>query len=148
MNVIFDLDGTLANAEHRVHFIRQEPRDWDGYHAACPLDTPKWPIIELATNLIRRGNNLEIWTGRREIVRPQTEAWLAKHGLSYFHGKRILMRPTNDFREDTVLKGEWLDKALLGGCFKPDLVIEDRDRMIRMWRSRGIMALQCEEGLY
>lgn len=147
MNVVFDLDGTLANAEHRVHHIRKEPRDWDAYHAACPFDTPKWPLIELATNLIRRGNTLEIWTGRREVVRSQTEQWLSQYGLGYFHGGKILMRPTGDFREDTVLKAEWLEQAIKDG-FKPDLIIEDRARMIQMWRSKGIMALQCEDGNY
>jgi hypothetical protein len=147
VNVIFDLDGTLADCEHRIPLIRgTEKPDWDKFHEQCVLDKPIWPVIELATNLNRRGNNLEIWTGRSEVVRKQTEEWLAQHGLAYFHGTRILMRPKGDTREDVLLKGEWLDEALEFGFFKPNLVIEDRTRMIKFWRSRGITALQCAEG--
>ena len=42
--VIFDLDGTLANADHRQYLIERTPKDWDAYFAClCPKDAPNWP---------------------------------------------------------------------------------------------------------
>lgn len=46
--VIFDLDGTLCDITHRLHFIEGDNKDWDGFYKACPADIPKPAIIELA----------------------------------------------------------------------------------------------------
>ena len=46
--VIFDLDGTLADIDHRLHFIQNGNKQWDEFYAACPNDGPKPAIIELA----------------------------------------------------------------------------------------------------
>lgn len=35
MIYIFDLDGTVADLTHRLHFITGETKDWDGFHGAC-----------------------------------------------------------------------------------------------------------------
>ena len=29
VDIIFDIDGTLMDVEHRVHFLQQEPKDWE-----------------------------------------------------------------------------------------------------------------------
>ena len=38
--IIFDLDGTLALIEHRVHHITAETPDWQAFYAACVDDLP------------------------------------------------------------------------------------------------------------
>ena len=43
--VIFDLDGTLANADHRQYLIDRTPKDWDAYFALSVADAPNWPVI-------------------------------------------------------------------------------------------------------
>lgn len=146
MNVVFDLDGTLADCRHRNYLVHGvEKPDWYAYYQLCGLDTPIWPVVELATNLIRRGNRIEIWTGRSAIVRADTEDWLNGCGLGALRGAKLLMRPEGDYRPDTELKARWLATARESG-FVPDLIIEDRTRMIDFWRSQGIVALQCAEG--
>lgn len=142
MHVVFDLDGTLADCAHRNHLVHGvEKPDWDMYYNQCGLDGPIWPVIELATNLIKRGNIVEIWTGRSEIARTDTEYWLNAAGLVALTGRRLKMRPVGDHRQDVDLKAEWLAEGWI-----PDIVIEDRKRMIDFWRSKGIVALQCAEG--
>ena len=37
--IIFDLDGTLCNCEHRVHFMREHPKRRDEFHSACIFDS-------------------------------------------------------------------------------------------------------------
>jgi len=35
MNVyVFDLDGTLANIDHRLHFIKTKPKNWPAFFEA------------------------------------------------------------------------------------------------------------------
>ena len=42
---IFDLDGTLALIEHRLHFIQGPEKDWRGFFAAVGDDKPNLPVI-------------------------------------------------------------------------------------------------------
>jgi len=43
--VIFDVDGTLANCEHRMHWIRHRPKNWAAFNRAMPYDTPIQDMI-------------------------------------------------------------------------------------------------------
>jgi len=38
MNIIFDIDGTLADCTHRLHFIQGETKDWEAFFAAAKYD--------------------------------------------------------------------------------------------------------------
>jgi hydroxymethylpyrimidine pyrophosphatase-like HAD family hydrolase len=29
--VVFDIDGTLADNEHRVHYLHNHPKNWDAF---------------------------------------------------------------------------------------------------------------------
>lgn len=31
--IIFDIDGTLANLDHRLRHILKEPKDWDAFYS-------------------------------------------------------------------------------------------------------------------
>jgi len=77
--IIFDLDGTLADITHRLHFIQKEPKDWDGFFAACVADKPIAHTIEIMNILMNR-DRVEIWTGRSDIVREETIRWLDIYG--------------------------------------------------------------------
>jgi FMN phosphatase YigB (HAD superfamily) len=141
MLVIFDLDGTLALTEHRAHFLQQQPKDWRGFYAACDQDLPNVPIIETLHALWRVGHKIEIWSGRSDEVAGKTADWLR---ANYLWQIGIRMRAAGDHRPDTVLKAEWLDE--IGS--KPDLVFEDRDSMVAMYRSRGIVCCQVAPGAF
>jgi hypothetical protein len=107
---IFDLDGTLANMEHRVRFIRQPvcpncegesalpivgggctvcddtgldesfKADWRSFFAACIDDAPIESAIRTMRALQNGGAETWIWTGRSDEVKSQTVAWLKQHG--------------------------------------------------------------------
>ncbi len=55
------------------------------------------------------------------------------------------MRPEKDYRDDGTIKAELLDKILADG-WEPWLVVEDRQRVVDMWRARGLTCLQCAPG--
>lgn len=144
MFVVFDLDGTLANAEHRVHHLTGEVKDWRAFYSACDMDEPIAPIVATMTALIGAGHNCEIWTGRSMEVADETMHWLERHGLG---GIVVRMRATGDHQPDTTLKGGWLETALFADA-KPDLVFEDRASVVEMWRSYGIVCAQVAPGQF
>lgn len=138
MFVVFDLDGTLADVVHRLHHISNGRRDWDGFFDACDLDPPIVPVMDTFRALKAAGHHIEIWSGRSDRVRSKTEDWLARHGVE---PARLRMRVDGDHQPDDDLKESWLDP-----CQLPDLIFDDRQKVVDMWRRRGITCAQVAPG--
>lgn len=136
--VVFDLDGTLALTEHRVHHLSGARKNWRAFYAACDQDGLSHPIIQTLLALDAAGNEVEIWSGRSDEVQDKTTAWLEAHGLGHIP---IRTRKEGDHRADTVVRAEWLDEGRT-----PDLVFEDRASVVQMWRSRGITCAKVAPG--
>ena len=134
---IFDLDGTLANIDHRLHFIKQENKDWDGFFKACSADLPKHAVIQAAKALYQLGHPLWILSGRSTLVKNETTAWLKQHAIPY---DNLLMREVNDFTPDHELKRQWIVEYNL----KPRTlcIYEDRQKVVDMWREEGFDCFQ------
>ena len=146
MYYIFDLDGTLANISHRLHFIQQEKPDWDAFYNACDEDKPIENTIDLLKNLWVE-NRIIILSGRSDIVKDKTLNWIYKNIGARFY--ILYMRKAGDHRPDIEVKQEWLDEWLkhhtkeeIGGIF------EDRKQVVDMWRKNGITCYQVAEGDY
>lgn len=141
MFVVFDLDGTLTDAGHREHFVQRPKgqKDWESFHANGKDDPPKLAIVTTYLALTSAGHRIDIWTGRDEAYRAQTELWLGDHGIS---GATLRMRPTNDHTEDFKMKAGWYDAE----DNKPELVFEDRRRVVDMWRAKGVTCCQVAPG--
>lgn len=149
MFVIFDLDGTLADITHRLSYIdreackaRGERPNWDAFHHACVYDRPIKEMIALNQVLWLAGHRVEIWSGRSDMVYDQTVAWLQEHGVRYH---QLVMRMKGDHQPDNQLKESWLNTLLDLGT-KPDIVFDDRSRIVEMWRSHGIRCAQVAPG--
>lgn len=141
--IIFDIDGTLANADHRVHHIEARPRDWDAFFAAARDDPPHDEIVYLNNMLWADADNrILIVTGRPERERGDTVAWLEAHDIRYHD---IFFRPSGDRREDSDVKAEILE-TIARDFGTPYLVFEDRNRVVEMWRRKGIKCLQVAPG--
>lgn len=152
---IFDLDGTLALIEHRRHFVERDRKDqdWAGFYAACVDDKPNEPVIRVMESL-RRFADVWIFSGRSDEVRSQTVEWLVEHTSfassdfdSAFGTQDVLtMRAEGDYTADDVLKRQWLDDMLVEDRQRLVAAFDDRDRVVRMWRSAGVACLQVAEG--
>lgn len=140
--VIVDIDGTLANCDHRREFVTCTPKNWKEFNARMSDDTPHKEIDRLVRNLNHNGWKIVLCSGREAVYRDVTTAWLKKWCVP-FHA--LYMRAEKDYRGDDVVKSELLDKILADG-FKPWLAIDDRQRVVDMWRARGIVCLQCAAG--
>ena len=139
MLIIFDLDGTLANTDHRVHFLRGDRKNWRGFYAACDEDEPHQHIVAVFKAMVAAGHDVEIWSGRSDEVRDKTEAWLTKHRLG---GVPLRMRREHDYTPDDVLKRSWLAEC----SPRPGLIFDDRAKVVSMWRAEGIPCAQVAEG--
>src|SRR6266436_8545187 len=108
MIYIFDIDGTLADISHRLHFIQEKPADWRAFFAACPEDKPIAEVIEVAKAL-QPIHPIKLITGRSDEVEQETAQWINDQGI-YFSD--LLMRKSGDHREDSIVKAELLDSLL------------------------------------
>ena len=41
MFIIVDIDGTIADCSHRLHYIKGEKKDWNSFFKAAGKDKPK-----------------------------------------------------------------------------------------------------------
>ena len=162
MNIIFDLDGTLADCEHRLRFIKGSGRegsagkkDWVSFHEECVNDPPITPVVSVLEALWDQYHHIMIFSGRNESVRTKTLWWLAQYinpstlpdtmtheDRMRLWDTRLTMRPQNDRRPDHEMKEEWL----LALPKFPDLVFDDRASVVSMWRKHGIRCCQVAPG--
>lgn len=143
MFIVFDLDDTLANTDHRQHILEMEfPEEsdkWNAFFDACTGDSPMVGVIKLLDALAWfSAHRVEIWTGRSDRVREQTEAWLMYH-VQYFHKVELRMRKEGDYRHDIEIKQEWIDEF-----GKPDVVFDDRNKIVEWWRDMGVTCCQVK----
>lgn len=139
--VLCDLDGTLSDSEHRVHFVRGKNRDYESFFAAAGDDAPMWPVITLVRALAQQGHEIHILTGRRDDTREVTEQWLEKHEVPHH---RLVMRPYDDRTPDHLLKRRWFQQEYDSASVL--LALEDRSRVVSMYRELGVTCLQVAEG--
>jgi hypothetical protein len=142
--VVFDLDGTLALNEHRVHHIRGDKRDYDAFYSACVDDMPHWVVIKILRRHLAF-DHVEIWSGRSDQVHAETVEWLEKFVVCPTSSILTRMRPVGDHQPDVNLKRAWLKEARKKGL-APDLVYDDRDCVVAMWREEGVPCFQVAPG--
>ena len=142
MDVIFDVDGTLMDIEHRRHFVVQRPKDFDAFREATKDDTPKHEIFAIAKALQAAGHRIIISSGRNKSQMDITLDQLTSQGLQF---DAIFMRSNSDFRPDFEVKQGMLTKMKAQG-FNPTMAVDDRQQVVDMWRANGITVLQVDEG--
>lgn len=140
--VVVDLDGTVSDCGHRLHFIEGGPtKDWDAFYDGIKDDPPHLDICSLVRSIPAP---LYFVTGRPERVRKATERWLEDHMLV---PTLLLMRGDDDHAEDFVIK---LDHLTRIGLTPADVwfILEDRDQVVKAYRERGFRVLQVCNGAY
>jgi hypothetical protein len=137
--IIVDLDGTIALIDHRRHYVAGDKKNWEAFYQACVADQANGPVIRLMQCLHTSGYIIYIFSGRSKIVELETRNWLSIHEVPYF---RLKMREVNDTTPDEILKLKWYKE--LG--HKIEFTIDDRDKVVQMWRMQGIPCFQVAYG--
>ena len=141
--IIFDVDGTIADVEHRRHLVNGDNKDWKNFRLATEFDTPVQCVCDIAKRHIAQGDEVAFFSARNESEREITEKQISEW-IGDGH-KGVFLRPNGDYRPDEVFKSELADKfEELGG--KIDLVFDDRNKVVDMWRQRGTTVVQVADG--
>ncbi len=136
--VIVDLDGTIADIRHRLHFVQGPGKKrWKRFFQAQESDLPVVSVLAKVRELSRE-HEIVIVTARPDLCRDGTERWLEKHKVPY---SRMFMRPAEDRRPDYVVKAEILRKI---GKERVVLVFDDRPLVCRMYREAGLKVVEIE----
>lgn len=138
--VLVDMDGTLADVEHRVHHVRgRGKKNWPAFFRGMTKDKPNAVVAEWVKNL-RPEYTIVILSGRPSSYARDTVQWLKKHKIPFDH---LLMRREGDHRPDHIVK-----KELMATLPKRQIafVIDDRASVCRMWRDEGLRVFQVAEG--
>ena len=140
--VIFDVDGTIADVEHRRHFVNGN-NDWDSFRKETVNDTPVQWVCDIAKRFIAQGDEVAFFSARNESERDITEKQISDW-IGDGH-KGVFLRPDGDFTPDDVFKSELADKFIdMGG--KIDLIFDDRQKVVDMWRDKGFTVVQVADG--
>ena len=140
--IIFDVDGTIADVEHRRHFVNGN-NDWDSFRKETVNDTPVQWVCDIAKRFIAQGDEVAFFSARNESERDITEKQISDW-IGDGH-KGVFLRPDGDFTPDDVFKSELADKFIdMGG--KIDLIFDDRQKVVDMWRDKGFTVVQVADG--
>ena len=136
--VIFDLDGTLANVDHRKHLLDGTYVGFHRFHCACVDDTLISNVADVAKSLNRDGHAFWVVTSRPIEMLAITRYWFHAYCLV---PDNILMRPVDDTRAGAELKRAWLQDGTIPRT-NVLCVFDDKARDIAMWREEGLTCFQ------
>lgn len=138
--IVIDMDGTLANVDGRRHHVTGKHRDYDAFHAGIPDDPVNGWCSMLMEAMIKFHVRVVIVSARPKKTEADTLQWLGSRGV-YFH-ELFILRPDGDSTPDQELKRAWLKSY---GNERILFVVDDRSKVVKMWREEGITALQCDD---
>jgi predicted kinase len=130
--IIVDIDGTLAHTSGK-----RSPYDYDKVDVD-DCDRTLRGIV----NLFHGEMNVIIVSGREDSCRQMTEDWLKFYDIDY---NQLIMRRTGDTRKDSIIKEEIFWEQI-EPHYNVIAVFDDRDQVVKMWRSLGLKCLQVDYG--
>ena len=157
------MDGTLALIDKRRDLSRKPNGKIDFKILHDPsnihLDIPNPPVVKMAQMFAENGFNVVIFSGRNDRSFHTTRSWLTHNRIPF---QKLIMRPDKflnwgdkiasgniatqemRFMPDEILKKHMLDLFVdIDDVF---LVVDDRQKVVDMWRSNGLQVFQVAEG--
>ena len=143
VDIIFDVDGTLMNIEHRRHHVEQKPRDFNAFRRDMIRDTPNKDVVMMAKLLKEAGHRIIISTGRLDQDKDLTLKQLTDAGVEFdlalFRNKEDEFKPDSEVKENMLV-----DMKKFG--FNPTMAFDDRQKVVDMWRRNGLRVFQVDKG--
>jgi predicted kinase len=139
--IIVDIDGTVA------HGTGRSPYDY----SLVRTDVADETIREIVRRYAGRNPMEEIpdtyiviVSGREDSCKSETVNWLENNGIPF---DELHMRKSGDRRDDRIVKKEIYDEWIKNR-YNVRFVLDDRDRVVTMWREIGLKCLQVEPGAF
>ena len=139
--IIVDLDSTLFDDRHRLHYIDQTIPKYDAYHYCMKLDEVNEPVKEFIEYQNRLGVKVIIVTARPETFRDDTIDQLRKHDIKC---DLIYMRKRGDIRGSVFVKKDYIEELL--PHFEIKCALEDKPEVIGLFQELKIPVLKIFMG--
>lgn len=149
--VLCDIDGTIADTTHRLHYVTKPEgapddwkKDWKGFFSEMGNDGVRRDVQKMLIELYNQGKTIIFMSARPESYKEVTLKWLADNNLSFAY--TLIMRRTNDKRPDTETKREMFeqhfpDKSVIHTVF------DDRPSVVRLWQEMGLNVVDVGAGI-
>ena len=134
--IICDLDGTLSINDHGRSFFEADDCDKDS------LNEPVALVLKLA---IMAGIQIINLSGREDKYSEPTQRFLSNHNLS--NDTVLIMRETGDNRADDIIKWEIYQEHIEPN-YDIHFILDDRQQVVDMWRSKGLTCFQVAAGKF
>lgn len=128
--IICDMDGTLALFPGKSPYNRDFENDI--------VNEPVRSTVNFASSLYR----VVILSGREDQFQAVTEKWLNDNEIHY---DEIHMRKSEDVRNDSIVKEE-MYREYIEGQKNVFFVLDDRNRVVDLWRRLGLTCFQVAPG--
>ncbi len=136
--VLCDIDGTVANNDHRQHFLEGK-KDWDGFFSELVNDLPIQIIIDKVNQEQTNGKSIVFITGRPERYRYSTTLWLKEYFDFEF---QLLMRKDNDQRHKIQIKKEIFENNFsINDIY---CVFENDYDLVKMWQDLKLKTFEVD----
>ncbi len=147
---LMDIDGTIANGEHRQHYVRGARKNWAAYNELMHMDERIDAVHKVYEALVLTGTKVIFVSGREGSVVNETNTrnWLYDNdfnlrtddGLWVDVGPEEIelhMRKEKDYRPDDIVKEE-IFRTHIEPKYEVIGVFDDRPRVVRKWKEMGI----------
>lgn len=141
---IVDIDGTVANLDHRIPML--EKKDYEAFFANAFLDGEYCTIVDAVVNLSMEGYKIIFLSGRPDRrCGHATNEWFNTMGIPVDH---LFMRRDDDHAPDDQVKRKLLERLFDHGLRKEaiKIVIDDRNSVCDVWRSLDLPLVQVLKG--
>ena len=141
--VVFDVEGVLADAQHRQHLLDGWHRDWNAFFDACDRDGLIGEQAALA-DLLDPSLTIVLLTARPSRVQAKTEDWLRRHNVRW---DLLIMRDYGDYSLARDFKHYTVYELRQFG-FELRLALEDDPRNQVMFAREGIPCMYIPSGYH
>ncbi len=142
-SVICDLDGVLADASGRQHFLAENPPNWHAFFDAAGHD----PLIGSALDVlgsVDESLQVILLTGRPVRIRPATLEWLTRHNIRW---DLLIMRESGSYIKAREFKKNTV-KELRQFGFDLQMAYEDDEQICVMYEAEGLACTYVHSGYY
>lgn len=130
--IIVDIDGTLAHMNGRTPYDYSKVKN-----DVCDVF-----IRDIVQKYYKDNFDVLVVSGREDYCKDDTRDWLWKNDIP---ATKLFMRKSGDRREDSIVKKEIYENEIKSN-WSVFIVLDDRSRVVDMWRSLELKTLQVEPG--
>lgn len=133
--ILVDLDGTLAK------HVARSPYDY----SRVKTDEVHPHIRTLVNGYYNSGYSVFGFSGRPDIndVRKDTEEWLNENGILF---DKLYMRPADQLTVNDADVKQFLFDKYIRDNYDVEVMLDDRNRVVRRMRKLGVNVLQVADG--